>query len=227
MTQSIKALMRLLSDHADPDYAPKMQADMKSEMPFLGIRAPQLRQLCKAFYAECTFADFSAWCDFVLPLWRDAEYREERHAALELCGHKVSKPFQTLEVLPIYEEFVVTGAWWDYIDWIAAQRLGALLKTYPVDMAAEMRRWSLSDDMWKRRSAILCQLKSKADTDFGLLHDCMAPAMSSKEFFLRKAIGWALRTYARIEPELVLDYVRQYDAELSPLSKREALKHLK
>ena len=126
----------------------------------------------------------------------------------------------------MYEEMIVSGAWWDYVDVLAAHRLGGLLRKEPQAVAQVMRAWSRSDDLWKRRSAILCQLQLKKDTDPALLADCLAPALPSREFFLRKAVGWALRQYARTAPQWVLDYVREHRAELSPLSQREALKHL-
>jgi 3-methyladenine DNA glycosylase AlkD len=82
------------------------------------------------------------------------------------------------------------------------------------------------DNMWKRRSAILCQLNARSETDLALLEACIAPSMASKEFFLRKAIGWALRQHARTDPAWVAAYVKRHEARLSGLSKREALKHI-
>ena len=89
-----------------------------------------------------------------------------------------------------------------------------------------MRAWSRSDDLWKRRSAILCQLTFKKDTDLDLLYAVIEPALGSREFFLRKAIGWALRQHAWTDPGEVRRYVREHDKELSGLSKREALKNV-
>jgi 3-methyladenine DNA glycosylase AlkD len=93
-------------------------------------------------------------------------------------------------------------------------------------MRKEMLAWSRSDDLWKRRSAILCQLTFKKATDLDLLYATIEPALSSKEFFLRKAIGWALRQHAWTDPEEIRRYVREHEEELSPLSKREALKNV-
>jgi len=89
----------------------------------------------------------------------------------------------------MYEELIVTGAWWDYVDAIAGQRLLAILRAEPEAMTRAMLEWAVDDDMWKRRSAILCQLNAKADTDLALLEAAIAPSLGSKEFFLRKAIG--------------------------------------
>jgi len=135
-------------------------------------------------------------------------------------------PFQTLETLPMYEEMIVTGAWWDYVDDIATHRLGLLLRRYPSRMKRVMRAWSRSPDLWKRRSAILCQITFKADTDLALLYDCIRPSLDSREFFLRKAIGWALRQHAWTDPAEVRRYVRDHQDGLSGLSRREALKNV-
>jgi 3-methyladenine DNA glycosylase AlkD len=125
----------------------------------------------------------------------------------------------------MYEEMIVTGAWWDYVDSIASNRLGPLLKAYPTRMRKEMLKWSRGKDMWKRRSAILCQLRFKNDTDLDLLYACIEPSLPSKEFFLQKAIGWALRQYAWTDPQEVARYVPEHEKELSALSRREALKN--
>src|SRR6266446_1809989 len=98
------------------------------------------------------------------------------------------------------------------------------LETLPI--YEEMLRWSRSEDMWKRRTSIICQLGFKEKTDLKLLYACIEPSLGSKEFFLRKAIGWALRQYAWSNPDEVRRYVRTHEHELSPLSKREALKNI-
>src|SRR5262249_47545423 len=162
----------------------------------------------------------------VLTLWRDATYREERYAAIELSGHRYYREFQTLDALPIYEEMIVTGAWWDYVDVLAIHRVGDLLRRFPHPLARTMRAWARGDDLWKRRSAILCQLSFKRDTDLELLYECIEHAMDEPEFFLRKAIGWALREYAKTDATEVRRYVRQHAERLSPLSQREALRRL-
>jgi 3-methyladenine DNA glycosylase AlkD len=133
---------------------------------------------------------------------------------------------QDMAALPMYEEMIVTGAWWDLVDGIAGHRLGLLLRRFPREMRKEMLAWSRSGDLWKRRSAILCQLTFKKETDLDLLHAVIEPALSSKEFFLRKAIGWALRQYAWTDPREVRRYVRENESELSGLSKREALRNV-
>jgi len=211
---------------ADPARAAPMQAYMKSELPYWGVPAPRLRTVCRELFAAYSFEDAVRWRADVLYIWRSATHREERHAALALAGHAKARTFQTLEALPMYEELIVSGAWWDFVDVLASHQIGKLLELYPREMRRTLRTWSRGDDIWKRRAAILAQLGFREATDTKLLYACIRPSLSSREFFLRKAIGWALRQLARYQPGEVQRYVEEHAEQLSPLSRREALKHL-
>jgi 3-methyladenine DNA glycosylase AlkD len=221
-----QALRSALARVAEPERAAPMQAYMKCSMPYLGVSAVPLRKVCREVFASLELKTAAAWRRAVLGLWRGACFREERYCAIELAGVRRFDAFQDMAALPMYEEMIVTGAWWDLVDGIASHRLGTLLRRFPREMKREMLAWSRSDDLWKRRSAILCQLTFKKDTDLDLLYAVVEPALSSKEFFLRKAIGWALRQHAWTDPREVRRYVREHENELSPLSKREALKNV-
>ncbi|HEX7848099.1 MAG TPA: DNA alkylation repair protein [Sphingomonas sp.] len=210
---------------AEPARAPGMQAYMKSAMPYLGVSAVPLRAALKTVFAGIDWPDGAAWQADVLALWRGATHREERYAAIGLTAVKAARDFQHIEALPMYEEMIVTGAWWDYVDEIAGHRLWSLLRNDRAAMSGTMRTWASDGDMWKRRSSILCQLPAKSDTDLELLYACIEPSIGSSEFFLRKAIGWALRQYAWIDPDEVARYVAVNEDRLSGLSKREALKN--
>ncbi len=212
---------------AEPARAAGMRAYMKSTMPYLGVTAPKLTAACRELFASYPFEDAASWRADVLDVWRTARFREERYAAIRLTGHKRAKVFQTLDTLPMYEELITTGAWWDYVDELASNRIGPLLAAYPAPMRKAMRAWSESDDMWKARTSIICQLGFKAQTDVALLFRCIEPSIASKEFFLRKAIGWALRQYGWTDPDEVRRYVVANEARLSGLSKREALKNIR
>ena len=128
--------------------------------------------------------------------------------------------------MPMYEEFIVDGAWWDHVDDIAIHRIGPLLRDHRDELEPVMRAWSTDDDMWKRRTAIICQVGAKSEIDLGLLYDCIEPNMADTEFFIRKAIGWALRQHAWLNPGEVVRYVEANADRLSGLSKREALKNV-
>jgi 3-methyladenine DNA glycosylase AlkD len=222
----LRKLRKALQQAGDPVRAPAMQAYMKSVMPYHGVPTPLLRQVCKATFADAQFATTSHWQTQVLDLWRDARFREERYAALYLAGDKRAKSFQTPSAMKMYDELIVSGAWWDYVDDIASHRVGPILRDYPATMRRKMLSWSKSNNLWKRRTAIICQLGFKAETDLELLYACIEPSLGSREFFLQKAIGWALRQYAWTDGAEVKKYVRLNQARLSALSCREALKNI-
>ncbi len=222
----VAAIRKALRERADPEKAGPMQAYMKSEMPYRGVQTPTMRKACREVFVEYPLTSQEAWRDTVLALWRGARYREERYAALALAGAKPYAAFLTLDTLPMFEEIVVTGAWWDFVDDVASHHLGEMLRRYPKAMKRRMRAWSKSRELWKRRSSILCQLGFKDEIDLELLYDCIEPSMGSHEFFLQKAIGWALRTHAWRDPHEVIRYVRKHRDLLSKLSKREALKNV-
>jgi 3-methyladenine DNA glycosylase AlkD len=193
-----------------------MQAYMKSTMPYYGVTTVPMRAICRDLLKT-----HSPTRDDILTLWRQARFREERYVALELSGKHPA-----LDMLAMYEEFVVSGAWWDLVDPVATHHLAALVRMHPDVLKPLMRDWSRDGNLWKRRSAIICQVTFKRDTDLDLLYACIEPNLTDKSFWLRKAIGWALRSLAWTDPDEVRRYVAEHDAQLSGLSKREALKNL-
>jgi 3-methyladenine DNA glycosylase AlkD len=142
---------------------------MKSVMPFHGVDATTLRAICKSVFAEHAVRDAQSWRKDVLGIWRGAKFREERYAAIELTGDRRARAFQTMASLPMYQEMIVTGAWWDIVDALATKRLGEILRNEPGPMRRAMRTWSRGPDIWKRRAAILCQNTFKKDTDLDFL----------------------------------------------------------
>ncbi|HEV2404149.1 MAG TPA: DNA alkylation repair protein [Ktedonobacterales bacterium] len=222
----IAALRAELARVADPAKAPAMRAYMKSETPYLGVPTPPLRAVCREVFAAYPLATFDAWRDTALRLWRDANFREERYAAIALTGDQRYREHQRLDALPIYEEMIVSGAWWDYVDELATHRVGPLLARFPTPMRETMLAWSRDTNLWKRRAAIICQTTFKDVTDEVLLFACIEPNMGDRDFFMRKAIGWALREYAKARPDAVRDFVSRHEASLSPLSRREATRRL-
>ncbi|MDE2716937.1 MAG: DNA alkylation repair protein [Chloroflexota bacterium] len=224
-SQLVLDIRQALAENANPDKAEGMRAYMKSEMPFRGVQKPARRKVVNAFLRTNPFCEKSAWQDFVLDLWRKAEFREERYVALDIAGASKYLPYRTPDILPTLEEFVVTGAWWDYVDEVATHRLRELLERYPDELTPAMRSWSLDENMWKRRSSIICQINRKDETDLSLLFDCIDPNLSHPDFFIRKGIGWALRSLAWTDLPTVEDYVDRNVARISRLSAREALKN--
>lgn len=220
------ALLAELRAAADPQRAEGQQAYMKSAMPFFGVTVPQVRGIVSSLVRERPFTDADTWQDTLLDIWRRAAKREERYAAVEVLNHARHRRWVTPSVFPTIEELVVTGAWWDFVDAIASRAVGRALANHPAEVGALLRTWSVDPDIWKRRTAILAQLKRGRNTDPVLLFSLIEPSIGESEFFLRKAIGWALRAYSKVEPDAVVGYVVANSERLSPLTKREGLKTL-
>lgn len=216
----------LLAAAGDPARAAAQQRYMKSEMPFHGISAPELRALLRPLLAAYRPASRAVWEADVRTLWDEASHREERYAATALARHRVARPWQDPDVLPLYRHLVVTGAWWDHVDEIAAHLVGGVLAGHRGDVTPVVRAWAGDADLWLRRTAVLSQLRHRADTDTALLHDVIVANLDDPSFWLRKAIGWALRAYARTDPDWVRAEVARLGDRLAPLSYREATKHL-
>jgi len=221
MSALVPAIRSALRDAADAERAPRMQAYMKSALPFLGVPMPAVRAITKAALRAHP-SDLGELEADVRTLWDEAAFREERYAASALLAAKVATG--RLELVPLYEHLATTGAWWDHVDDLA-HRIAELHDAHPVEAAVVVRRWSTAGDFWLRRLAIISQLGRRERVDPVLLTDVIEPNVADTEFFVRKAIGWALREYARVEPDWVRAFVTDHP-ELSGLSKREALKHL-
>lgn len=224
VNSELLAAIRLgLAERCDPARAAGAQAYMKSAIPSLGVRVPEVRQLTKVMAAAHPFESLEQLRDTVLELWRNATFREEHYAAIDLTGLRLAAREPLM--LPVYEEIIRTGASWDFVDGVS-ERIGGLLQADRPTMTAVLRNWSRDADFWIRRASITAQLKAKAHTDTGLLRDVIEANLADTEFFIRKAIGWALREYGKTDPEWVRAFVAEHGDDLSPLSRREALKNL-
>jgi len=219
----VEVIRTELRAQADPERARGMQAYMKSSMPYLGVPVPNVRRTTRAAAARYPPADLDDLRESATALWRAAVFREERYAATELTCLRMATG--RLELLDLWREMIVTGAWWDHVDAVA-HRIGALLVAHHDHLAPLLTDWSRDPDRWLRRASIICQLSLKSRTDVPLLREVILVNAADPEFFVRKAIGWALRDYARTDPEWVRSFVADHAAVLSPLSRREAMKHL-
>ncbi|MBT2531593.1 DNA alkylation repair protein [Arthrobacter sp. ISL-48] len=220
-SELLAAIRTALQQRADPARAAGAQAYMKSSIPSLGVVVPEVRKLTLGAAADYPFESLEELRSSVLELWRGATVREERYAAIDLTGLRLAA--REPAMLPIYEEIIRSGAWWDFVDGVAV-RLCALLQAHRPMMTAVLHDWSRDKDLWIRRASITAQLKAKAQTDTELLRDVIEANLADPEFFIRKAIGWALREYGKTDPDWVRDFVA--GAGLSPLSRREALRNL-
>ena len=218
------ALTKLRAE-THPERANQQQAYMKSEIPYFGLSVPRCRSIAHETLHDHPPQNTQAWVTSILLLWREATHREECYIAIELLLHKKFAHWLVLDRLPVLEEMVVAGAWWDYVDALAIRGAGTVLANDPVQTKRILYKWAKDQNIWKRRVAILAQLKSKTNTDVDLLSKCIKPSIGHSEFFLRKGIGWALREYSKTDPDWVKEFVEKHP-ELSGLSRREALKHL-
>lgn len=212
-----------LAARADPDKAAGMARYMKTDMPFYGVqkaeRAPILRDLVRSFPPS----HHAAYEAEVLELWA-LPHREEKYLALGVARH--FKTFVTPVSLPLYQRLIIEGAWWDLVDEVATHLICELVVGYPTEVWPVIDTWIDSKDIWLRRSAIICQAGAKERTDTDRLFRFCAERAFERDFFIRKAIGWALRQHARVDPESVARFVTDHRDELSGLSYREATKHI-
>lgn len=206
----------------DPEVAAPMKAYMKDQFEVYGIKSPDRRALYKDLMPIARKLEAPLLENLVVLLW-DEEMREFQYFGIDLLqklGKKIPNNF-----LPILMHLISTRSWWDTVDSIASNPLGILCRRQP-EVLAEMDQWIDHDNIWIRRSAILCQLKAKGETDVDRLFAYCKARMHEKEFFIRKAIGWALRAYAYVDPELVRKFVEEHKEQMSGLSVREAMKNI-
>jgi 3-methyladenine DNA glycosylase AlkD len=221
--ETVEYVRSALQASADPEKASKMQAYMKTEMPFYGVakplRAPIARELAKKFEP----ADRPGYEDLVRGLWRQP-HREEKYLALDMAIR--FRQFVVPASLPMYRMLITEGAWWDLVDEVATHLVRRLVVGFADQTWPEVDTWIESDDMWLRRSAIICQVGAKANTDAGRLFGFCAARAHETGFFIRKAIGWSLREYAKTDPVAVAEFVATHSGDLSGLSRREATKRI-
>ncbi len=219
----VSALKYKFKENADAEQARSMEAYMKDLFSFYGIKAPVRKILVKEtidrFKAELTRDNVIR---IVNTLYQDL-HRELHYCAIEIADRYLKTKYEVKD-LHFIEKLITTNSWWDSVDFIAKHILGNYLLQYPNQISKVIPRFSSSKNMWLNRSAILFQLGYKDKTDPELLFRLCNAHKSSNEFFIKKAIGWALREYSKINPKAVKDFVSETD--LRPLSKKEALKRV-
>jgi 3-methyladenine DNA glycosylase AlkD len=222
----IHAVRRRLAAAGDPGRARAMQTYMKSDIPYHGVRMPDVRRICEPIFLAHPIESVDDFDDVVERLFVEAKHREERYAAVQLARHRLYRAHQTPDRIALYRRLIVAGAWWDTVDEIAGNLVGPILAGHPAHVRPLVLGWATDSDPWLRRAAIIAQLSRKQETDLVLLTAAIDSNAGDTDFFIRKAIGWALRQYARTDPAWVRAFVEAREDRLSGLSKREALKRL-
>jgi 3-methyladenine DNA glycosylase AlkD len=200
---------------------------MKSSMPYRGFTSPQLKAALAPLLRDPGLAMESReqWVATIETLWHGATHREEWYAAIALARHRPYRTWVDSDAMPLWQSLIRAGAWWDVVDDIATHLVRDTVVAAPTVEGPRMREWAADESLWVRRAAILCQIGVRAGFDTRLLVDVIEPNIDDADFFSRKAIGWALRDHARVDPDWVRDFVVSHP-DLSGLSRREALKHL-
>lgn len=206
----------------DPERAASMTRYMRGKFAFLGIPSPRQRLLARVALAGLPPPDESALREVALRCWELAEREYQYFACAYLRRHvrRCSAGFITTA-----KELLTTKAWWDTVDALAAHLAGTLVLRHPT-LTTTIDEWVTNADVWLVRTALLHQLRYREATDTDRLFGYCAAQAAHPDFFVRKAIGWALREYAKTNPDAVRRFVRDNGARLSPLSAREALKNL-
>jgi 3-methyladenine DNA glycosylase AlkD len=205
---------------ANPAAASAMKAYMKNHFDFYGINAPSRKVFVSKLKKEWGKSIIPSLPELSILLWQE-NHRESQYIAVDLWAAYIKH--YGPDMLPTLEAMILTKSWWDTVDGIAPALVGNILKRYPETRKAYIYKWAESPNIWLQRSAIIFQLKYGKDTDWDLLCETILLHDQSKEFFVRKAQGWALRQYSRYAPEKVHQFI-EVNPQLSGLTKKEALK---
>lgn len=217
MDKYLNLLISKFRDKSNTEDALYFEKYMKNNFKFLGVRTPVKKEIIKDFYKENGKPLPEKTTDYVKYLWNLPE-REFQHLALNIF--EKNKTNLKLEDIDLIEYVITHKSWWDTVDGTVSIS-GEYFKKYP-EAKNHTERWIESENFWLQRSALLFQLKYKSDTDKDLLFRYIKKTSHINEFFIRKAIGWALRQYSKYNPDVVKEFVE--NNELSALSKKEALR---
>lgn len=219
MQDSLYELRSLFGQHRDAENADYMKKYLKNQFEFFGIKTKERRQLQKQFLVEHGLPSPDFLEQVVMDLWNEPE-REFHHFAQEIC-FKLKKSWSP-EIIELFEWMATHKSWWDTVDFIASDLCGTYFKKFPERKGAILEKWTLSENKWLHRICIIFQILFKEETDASILKRHILLHKDSDDFFIQKAIGWALRQYGKTNSAWVVDFVGSN--KLKPLSKREALR---
>jgi len=210
-------------EQRDPIKAKKMKAYMKDHFDFYGVKSPERKSIVSKILNENGKPDMMVLFGLTGLMWSDP-HREMQYVVMDLSNRylkQMEMPFANF-----YNKLIGQKSWWDSVDWLAPKAMGTFFSKFPEIRDGFLDQWMLSENKWYIRSAILFQLHYKEETDFDLLSKLILQSSGTKEFFINKASGWALREYSKTDSEIVIKFIEQHP-ELHNLTKREGLKWLK
>ncbi|WP_077618011.1 DNA alkylation repair protein [Bacillus sinesaloumensis] len=219
--KELNHIVALFEENRNQENAVPMQKYMKNKFAFLGIKTPLRRQLTSSFYKETGILKQGINLEFVTQLW-EMDEREYQYAAQDYLVKSIKKISK--DHLPFIENLITTKSWWDTVDVLAPHLVGKIAKETPSVIEESIEKWAKSDNLWLKRSSILFQLKYKEETKEAILYKYIIANAESKEFFIQKAIGWALREYSKTNPSSVRDFINE--TPLPKLSIREGSKYI-
>jgi len=218
--EEAQEIIQKLREQANPQKAVEMKAYMRNKFNFFGISSPARRAIFQPFFAALDKHEHPKNA-FVITCY-EQEQRECQYLAMEYV-YRFRKNLKK-EDHALVRYMNMEKSWWDTVDYIAAKILGAMVLKYPGIKDEVITAWASDENMWLRRSALLAQLKFKESTDVKFLSYTIRENLGDSEFFINKAIGWALREYSKTNPDWVRNFLQ--DHELQPLSFREASKYI-
>ena len=227
----VSDLRTQLETKGNAETGSRVQKYLHSKMPCCGVNPSDRRVIAHNIFSDTFLTNgheltLSApeWQQAVCDVWDAAHYREERNVAIDLLCWQPCHQYLQKSALPVVEKIVVEGAWWDLVD-SAACALGNILRSDPDGVKQELLFWSVDQNVWKRRAAIISQINFRDETDFAFLQSCINPNLNHNNLSVRKGIGRALRKYACHNPFAVQAYVELNDIKMASVSRKEALKH--
>ncbi|QNA45411.1 DNA alkylation repair protein [Lacibacter sediminis] len=220
MHSYLTPLIKLFEQHANAGNAEGMKAYMLHQFDFFGLKAPEWRKLSKEYFKK-ELPEFKEVEAIIKDCWQHPK-REMQYVGIELlaCYQKQ----WTKQTINIIEYILTHKSWWETVDHAATALTGPYFKKFPEQRQKLTGKWNKSSNFWLQRSSIMFQKMYKEETDADLLGKHILALKNSKEFFIQKAIGWALREYSKTDEKWVKAFVKKHS--LSPLSEREALKRV-
>lgn len=217
-----KILCAHFEENGNPEIATAQAKYMRDKFTFYGLKSPERRLIAKTVFQDIGWPTTEQLPELLELAWED-EHRDWQLLGLDILVKHMKKVDQ--DFIHIYEKLIVTKSWWDTVDMLAGKLVAHHFQRFP-DMVPDFpNKWMDSGNTWLQRSAIIFQLKYRDKTNIDLLLGYILRMKDSKEFFIQKAAGWALREYSKRNWEVVLDFIE--NNELAPLTKREGLKWMK